>query len=92
MFKIERVGEPGWLNTLVTVVATESMAIKETRLKPDNLHVAKVEEWLLKIEDGERFEIALPNDVKPVVGDRVELHVVMRDKPLKSKWTKLSTI
>lgn len=70
MFKIERVGKPGWLNTPVTIVATTRTAFKETRLKFHGRHVARVEEWLLEIEDGERFEIALPNGVKPVVGTR----------------------
>lgn len=91
MFKIEKVGRPGWLNTPVTLLATKKMAVQETRLKSHSLHVAKVEEWLLKIEDGDRFEIVLPNGVRPIVGDTLELHAVMRDGPLRSKWKKLST-
>ena len=91
MFKIERVGEPGWLNTPVIVIAIMKMAMNETRLKYHGVHVAKVEEWLLEIDEGERFEIALPNGVKPAVGDTVELHAIIRDRPLRSKWTKLST-
>lgn len=90
MFKIERVGKPGWLNTRVTVIATMKMAINETRLKYHGLHVAKVEEWLLAIDEGERFEIALPNGVKPAVGDTIEHPAIIRDGPLRSKWTKLS--
>lgn len=91
MFKIARVGEPGWLNTPVTVVAIMKMAVHETRLKYHNLHVAKVEEWLLEIGEGERFEIALRNGVKPSVGDTIELDAIIRDRPLRSNWTKRST-
>ena len=84
-------GEPGWLNTPVTIVATVKMAMQETRLNYHGVRVAQVNEWRLEIDEGERFEIALPNGVKPSVGDTMALDAVMRDRPLKSKWTKLST-
>jgi len=67
------------------------MAFTERRLKPHGLHVARVEEWILKIENGERFELPVPKGVKPAVGDTVELEAVLRDGPLRSKWSKLST-
>lgn len=91
MFKIERVGDPGWLNTPGTVVAVASMAFKETRSKPDSLHAARMEDRALEVDDGDRFAIALPNGVTPVCGDTLALEVMMRERSLKSKWTKLST-
>ncbi len=91
MFIVERVGEPGWLNTPVTVAATETVSIQEQRLHPDNLHVVRVEDWRLEIKKGDRFEISLPKDTCPAVGDTLELTVIMRDKPIKSRWKKLST-
>lgn len=91
MFKIDKVGEPGWLNTPVTLLATTTMAFSETRLKPHGLHVARVEKWVLEIEAGERFEVGLPNGVKPVAGDMLQLEAVMRDRSLGSKWRRLSS-
>ncbi len=69
MFVVEQVGEPGLLNTPVTIVAAEPMRIEERRLRPDNLQVARLEHWLLQIHQGERFEVRLPNGVCPKVGD-----------------------
>lgn len=91
MFKIERVGKRGWLNTPVTLVATARMAADERRLKYHGMQVAKVENWRLEIGEGEKFEVVLPNGVRPAVGDTLELSAVMHDGPLRAKWTEVSS-
>lgn len=91
MFRIEQVGRRGWFNTPVTIVATEPMKIEEERVRSDNLHVMKLSNWLLQINEGERFEVQLPNGVHPKIGDTLKLTTVMRDRLFKSRWTKVST-
>ncbi|MDP9414470.1 MAG: hypothetical protein M3Q08_10365 [Pseudomonadota bacterium] len=91
MFRVERVGEAGLLNTPVTILATEAMTIQEQRLRPHSVHVVRVEDWLLQISEGERFEVALPNSVQPKIGDTLALMTVMRERPFKSRWKKVST-
>lgn len=88
MLKIDQVGKAGWFNTRVTVIATAPMRVEEQRLRPDNLHVARVEHWELDIAEGEGFELALAKESRPAVGDHLQLEVVMRDRPFKARWRK----